>query len=613
MNYEEVIEKAVIGKLVGKSIDQVSKLFNDFSKEILDKAKKRLKKEEFEKFEKDYDLEVSEKIVLKMIAQNLKSTSIWSSEVDFSAALNSKLLKKVFVDLDLYLSPLKNRFDDQENTKRIKRTQLLNDFTKNKIIYGGAGAGKTTLIKKVCSELLENLDFDKFSCPIVIRFREVDYADRNSGSYFGLYNILTQVLGIRIQFPDNQLDSFEFEYRNLLKQTILTFLEENKILLIADGFDEIPSIELKKQIEKEFHQLAVSLKDARFIVTSRNNDFVLKLPNTNNYEICPLNDNQIKSIIKKWLVNQKKADDLYDKIRNSPYYDTTMRPLTLAHLCAIYERRNTIPPKPRYIYDFVLNLLLEIWDQQRSIVRPSNYADFYIEKKKEFLAHLSFFFSFHLAKNVFTSDQIRLCYNKIYKSHNLPPSQAKKVVTELENHTGLLVQIGYNSYQFSHKSLQEFLTAKHINSMPKIPEFDVISELPNEIAIAACLSSSPNFYFERFIRDFNKYNDHFWNVFLNRLIDESPDFNEDPAVIVFFLIASYDSNNPIFVESFKELLVKTNLDITVKPFLRVYSRGQINDSSVGYSHRNIKIPLKQRNYFPSRLIAEGEMAHLIIS
>lgn len=609
MNYEEIIAKTAISKILGKSIDGIHKIFKEHSEGIIKKAKSQLKEKDFEVFQQEYELEVSEAKVLQMIGQNIKSASIWSSEIDFSAALNAKELKKVFVDLDLYLSPLKNRFDEFEKTKKIKRKALTNDFSKNKIIYGGAGAGKTTLIKKIYSELFEELNFEKFTCPVLIRFREVDYTKIKTDSNFGLFQILAQTIGIYIKFPANHLDEFQYEYHNILRQTVISFLDENRILLIVDGFDEIPSIDLKKKVEKEFNQLALSLDNSRFILTSRNNDFILKLPNTQSYEISSLTDAQIKSVIKKWLIKKDKVDDLYEKIRNSPYYDTAMRPLTLSHLCAIYERRQTIPPKPRYIYDFVMNLLIEIWDQQRSIIRPSAYSNFYIEKKKEFLAHLSFFMSVHMERNVFTSEELRICYNKIYKSHSLPAGQSKKVVEEIENHTGLFVQTGYNSFQFSHKSLQEFLTAKHINSDPNN---ELYFNLPNEMAIAVCLSSSPNYFFKEFIRQFKKGDERFWNVFLVRLFDERPDFNEDASVIVFFLMNCFENDNAVFAKIFKKLLIHTNLNITVKPFFRMYEKGQISEDVVGYTLKNLQTPVDKRDYFPSRLFASREIASLLI-
>jgi hypothetical protein len=611
IDYADIIEKKIISQIVDKGIKGVFNLFDKASKNINSKAKKSLKKEDYEYFSKNYDLEIEETNVLRRISYNLKLTNSWSKEIYFNTALKSKTLNKVFVEIDLYLSPLKFRFDESEQTEKVKGSNILKDFNNNKIIFGGAGAGKTTFIKKICSEYLENPSEHLFTCPVVIRFREIDYENHNYSKHFGLFTILIDILGITIKFPLEQIDLFYNEYKNLLKQTIISFLDDCNILLIADGFDEIPDIDIKRRIEKEFNELALGLETSRFILTSRNNDFMLQLPKTDSYEICPLNDSQIKKIIKNWLNDKKKSDDLYEKIKKSPYYDTTMRPLTLSHLCAIYERRKTIPPKPRYIYDFVLSLLLEAWDQQRSIIRPSDYADFYIEKKKEFLANLAFWFTYNLNKNVFTSDEIRKCYNEIHKVHNLPNSQAKKVVVELENHTGLFVQIGYNSFEFSHKSLQEFLAAKHMHSFPKIPERNVLISLPNETAIALSLSSSPNEYFENFIKNFKSYHEDFWNVFLGRLIDESPDFDENPSVLVFFFLAINELKYAVFNKAFMALLEQTNLRITIKPFFKLYSQRFNCGQQTRLTHNNISKSLTERNNLPGTLIANSETLGLL--
>ncbi|MTK53824.1 NACHT domain-containing protein [Paludibacter sp.] len=611
IDYADIIEKKIVPKVVEKGIVSVNKLFKLASKKIIEKARKELPKEDYEYFSDNYDLEIEESFVLRRIADNLKKTNNWAKEIYFNTALTSKRLNKVFVEIDLFLSPLKFRFDESEKTERVKGTTIIKRYDKHKIIYGGAGAGKTTFIKKICTEFLENPDKNPFSCPVVIRFRDIDYSNNNYGNHFGLFPILIDILGIQIKFPIDKIDLFYNEYHSVIKQAVVSFLDDCNILLIADGFDEIPNTSLKNKIEKEFHELSLSLESARFILTSRNNDFILKLPQTEEYEICPLNDNQIKKIIKNWLGDKKQSEDLYEQIRKSPYYDTTMRPLTLSHLCAIYERRKTIPPKPRYIYDFVLNLLLESWDQQRSIVRPSEYADFYIEKKKEFLAHLSYWFSYHLEKNVFSSEDLKKCYNKIYKTHNLPPSQSKKVVIELENHTGLLVQIGYNSYEFSHKSLQEFLTAKYIYSLPKIPEYSILKELPNETAIAICLSSSPNAYFENFIKDYKRYDENFWNIFLDRLVDESPDFNENPSVLVFFFITIKETEIPIFRRTLKALLEHTNLKISISNFNKIYTERIAYKTETRYTHKNISISVADRNNFPGTLIIGNDIVELI--
>lgn len=605
---ETIFTKALVEGLIDKGVKSVSSLFENQIKKVNKIAKIKLKEDEYSYFTENYDLEISEKEVLQHLKSNYNAALTWASEVNFSTAISSKELKNIFVDIDLHLSPLKTRFDTDEKAITTSSKNLLKEFSKNKIIYGGAGAGKTTLIKKLFKDVTEQKK--DFSFPVIIRFRELNYENDNYKNS-GLFKIIIDILGINIRFPDKLVDDFSSEYYYILKNTVVNFFNDCKVILIADGFDEIPDNKLKKRIENDFNTLALELTHSKFLLTSRSNDFQLNLPKTDVYEICSLNDKQIKLLISKWIKSKKKSKELFDKIKTSPYYDTTMRPLTLSHLCAIYERKQTIPPKPRYIYDFVLTLLLESWDQQRNIVRPSNYADFYIEKKKEFLAHLSFWLSFHLSKNIFDSDDIRKCYNKIHKSHSLPTSQAKKVVTELENHTGIFIQTGFNSFQFSHKSLQEFLSAKYLSALPRIPDIEILNKLPNETAILVCLSSNPNYYFQEFNQYFKYYNEQFWVVFFNRLLEEKPDFSENPGVIIFFIKHIWKNRNPLFRKIFLDLLEKTNLKVSIKQFFKTYDPNGTYEDYTSFLLKDIKIPIMERNYYPSTLHLDASTYNLL--
>lgn len=604
---ESILAETITQKVVEKGLSKVNDLINKQMNKISSEVKESLEPKEYNFFKENYNLEISEDLVLSNIKNNLQAADMWADEISFSSAISSKKLQNIFVDIDLYLAPLNTRFDIEEKIETISSKFFLEDFEKNKVIYGGPGAGKTTLVKKIYNDYLGNQSKYNFFFPIVIRFREIDYQRLKKDKPHGFFKILADILGIHIDFPPNYMEKFDLDYNDLLANTIIAFLNDCKVLLILDGFDEIPKKFIKSRIESDLKRLSLSLQESKFILTSRTNDFLLNLTNCETFEICSLDDIQIKLLINKWIVNKTKADDLFEKIKMSPYYDTTMRPLTLSHLCAIYERRKTIPPKPRYIYDFVLHLLLEFWDQQRSIVRASDYADFYIEKKKEFLANLSYWLTAYLGKNVFNSDDIRMCYKKIHKSHNLPASQAKKVVQELENHTGIFVQTGFNSFQFSHKSMQEFLSAKHMSLAQKVPKPSVLINLPNETAILVSLSSFPNYFFELFNKNFKKYHNYFWNTFFDRLIEEKPDFNQDPSVIIFFLNNIWQNENLIFRKYFLLLLENTNLKVGIKSFYKLYnSEGTFTNYS-SFLYKDLSKKLAERSYYPARIYIKSEL------
>jgi predicted NACHT family NTPase len=67
----------------------------------------------------------------------------------------------------------------------------------------------------------------------------------------------------------------------------------------------------------------------------------------------------------KWIRDQSAAERFLVELSKSPYADTAMKPLLLAHLCAIYERIGAIPEQPKVVYRKIVALLLEEWDQER--------------------------------------------------------------------------------------------------------------------------------------------------------------------------------------------------------------------------------------------------------
>ncbi len=607
IDYKGIVAEYVIHNIFDIAIKRVNRVFQDKQEQINSIVKRSIHISEYENYLTEYNLEISEKILIRSIVENIKKSETWSKEVYFNLAINNKSLSRVFVELNLYLSPLKFRYDKEEILDTKESNDILyNIGEENVIILGGPGAGKTTLVKNVFSHYNElKSKKRKYTYPFVLRFRELNYPKPTDVNYkeFGLYSILAKEFGIIIKYPKKYIKFIENEYHQLLKLVVHEFVDSSQMLLIFDGFDEIPSIELKKRIEKDFHELALVLRKSRFILTSRNGELVLRYPNTHTYEICPLTSNQIKLLATNWLENEGEANEVYNQIKSSSYYDATMRPLTLSHLCAIYERRKQIPSTPRDVYKIIIHLLIEKWDEERGIHRPSAYTMFYTDKKIDFLSHISFWISYNLKEAQFTSSNLRKCYNQIHNIYSLPPSQAKKVVTEIESHNGLLIQSGHDMYQFTHKSLQEYLTAKYLIRLGRIPDSKILKELPAETAITISLSSNPNDFFTYFLSHIRDFDIDYWVSMFTRLVEEKPDFTDNPSVIVFFLrMLEIDKENVSIIKSLLyKLISSTNVSISITNLFRTYTRAQEFKYEVILTHKDLNISLKARDYLPGTI------------
>lgn len=479
---------------------------------------------------------------------HVNSINNWAKTISFNDLKQSKLTYNVYIHLDLFVHPRRLWFQNEnEIIEKIDIERIFEKEIKHFIILGQPGAGKTTSMKYLCQKIFLESDFypDKFSMPILVKLREIN-STRNVADSTPIISELINILGLNIDFPEQLKTDASLEERRWIKEKlVINFLEELKALIILDGFDEIFGNFKRNQVLRDISKLASHLKQSSLVVTSRTGDFNYSIDNTKQFEISPLSDDQIKSFAKKWLANEKEAMNFYEKVHNSPFADTAIRPLTLAHLCAIYERIGDIPNKPKTVYKKVVNLLLEEWDQQRTVTRKSNYASFEVDRKFEFLCHLAYILTTKIKKSNFTSDELLQVYYNIFENYDLQKNEAKQVVSELESHTGLILQSGYESYEFAHKSLQEYLTAEYIVRLPNIINNEkIILKIPNELAIATTISSNPSEYFNQLVfQRLMKMTlpNEFMKPFLSRLILEKPDFNNSLS-LGFSLVILYSKH-----------------------------------------------------------------------
>jgi hypothetical protein len=413
------------------------------------------------------------------------------------------------------------------------------------ILLGHPGAGKTTSMKYLCQHLFHNEVFppERFSFPVLIKLRDLHDSKLSPSSM--IVDTIYNILGLKIDYPtDLQKSESSVERKSIKEKVVINALEGLKALLILDGFDELVEERKFDGLIKEIRFLTSNLERSGLILTSRTGDFKYRIDNTVQYEISPLTAEQISKFASRWLKDQKSADDFISKVYESPFADAAIRPLTLAHLCAIYERIGKIPDKPKTIYRKIINLLLEEWDQQRSVRRESKYAHFEVDRKFEFLCQLSYVLTTSLRSTVFSEADLLGVYDRIHDNFDLAANEAHQVISELETHTGLLLQSGYEQFEFAHKSLQEFLTAEHLVKLPSIPRSKkILLSIPNELAIAVTISSSPSEYFSELVlrRLVNEeLSEGFVRSFLSRLFLEKPDFNSSTnlgmALIVLYTL-----------------------------------------------------------------------------
>jgi hypothetical protein len=450
-----------------------------------------------------------------------------------------KPLASTFVDLDLNTRPLRMR--DGAPADRTYRVSRLLSLAQNLVLLGDPGAGKTTSVKRLLNELMVQSRSD-LRIPLLIRLRDLSKEEH-------LLDVILGTLGITID-PEKLTKP---RFRRLQRDVIALALRELGVCLLLDGLDEAHHAALDQLID-EIRTLLLRTDGYRIILTCRTGDFFYSLPNALIVEISPLSGEQVRKFGENWL-GPKKARGLIKQIRSNPYAGSEIRPLTLAQLCAIFERTGRVPEKPKSVYRMIVHLYVQDWDMQRAVKRPSRYANFELDRKQEFLEALAYVLTVRGARATFTHEELREAYGEVCGSFSLPERDAQKVAREIESHTGLVLESGRDEYEFAHKSLQEFLTAQYVSRLPRLPDREILLGLPSELAIAVVLSSDASTQFSGFVRsvlsadgvegeDFHIY--EFTFSFVNRVILERAEFQacRELAAAALVLFAHAYHNKP---------------------------------------------------------------------
>lgn len=499
------------------------------------------------------------------VREHLTILSRWAADVSFRELWKSKSLSSSFVDLDLHLGTRRERVEANEESPL--RVSDLVDHRGHVVLLGDPGAGKTTSLKRVAAKSLERIsNGSDGQVPVLIRLREFAESDT-------LFGAIIAHLGIHIQFREPER---ERQFRKKLEQRLVAqAIEEIPFYFLIDGLDEIhPAARLS--VIEDLRYLLLRLDESRVVLTCRIADYQYHLERSKVYTLESLRSPQVQQFAIRWL-GKDRAPEFLTKIRDNPYAGTEIKPLTLAHLCAIYERTGTVPEKPKTIYRKIVRLLLEEWDEQRSVRRFSRYPNFETDQKEEFLEAIAYELTVSAHRSSFSEADLRNAYAKTYQKFRLPHEELAKVMREIESHSGLLLESAYEQYEFAHKSIQEYLTASYILKLPSIPA-DLSFGIPNEMALAVALSSDPTGYLATVIFGIvakqRSSMQSFSVPFVQRLLVEKAEFVFSPRLgILLTLLYSetyYPENQIPEVEA-----LDTRLEIL--PF---YAHSQLRDSVV---------------------------------
>jgi hypothetical protein len=357
---------------------------------------------------------------------------------------------KAFETGEAYESSYRNRNQSEQGAQPGKDVANQHPYL---MVLGGPGMGKTTFLRKVGLEALKQGqgEYDHILIPVFLELRQCREAKD-----------LDVKAKIAEEFNNCGLDRYEDCTEQLLKN--------GKLLILLDGLDEVP-IDLLPIMTRAIQNLVDRYDKNRFIVSCRI-AFYRSFETFRRFKdiaIADFSPPQMESLIRNWFQSHGRLEwgqRCWAKLTSDehrPTLELAKNPLFLTLVCILFQEDGELPNNRTTLYADALDVLLKKLDSAKQIERSRIYKKMdgkcrglMLEQiaYDNFTANRLFFQKTEIAQ------QIEMVLKELLREEG--PIDGEGVLQEVSEHHGLLVNRYNDVFSFSHLTIQEFLTAKHI-------------------------------------------------------------------------------------------------------------------------------------------------------
>ena len=334
--------------------------------------------------------------------------------------------------------------------KKIKATEEGDAFIEKNprvVILGRPGAGKTTFLK----------------------FLALSYCDK---SVFARTKLEKSYLPIYVHLPQlarEGMDVVEHISDALCKRTsahatgfYVRLLEIGACTVFFDSLDEVAG-DLRKGLVSNLKEFCKLYPKARVVISCRTADYAQVFENFAEVELARLTKEGVASVIRAWFGRDtNKAEKLLHLLSNDvAVASLTETPLLLCLLCIQFKNDLVLPKKRTELYRRCVDALLRDWDTTRGFRRDSAYAQLSDDKKEKIFEALAGEFSRDSIEYEFSEARVLGSISNEIARFSLETNDSKGILTEIENHHGIVEKCSAETYQFSHGTMQEYFAARH--------------------------------------------------------------------------------------------------------------------------------------------------------
>ncbi len=252
-------------------------------------------------------------------------------------------------------------------------------------------------------------------------------------------------------------------------------LRAGRALLLVDGLDEVPGAD-REEAQQWLAALLRRFPETRCVATVRPLAVEPDWLATEGFEelrLLPMRDDDIQTFVASWHRAARQDGDDIDHIHelerdllrqfqlNHTLRDLARTPLLCAVICALHRKRQGFLPETRFrLYQSALEMLLGNRDVRRRVGTPDG-IDMSVEEHHQILQRFAVWLvrcgQLELTREQ-AAPQLESALSGMARVRE--QGSAEDILTHLRNRSGLLQERADDSFQFIHRTFQDFLAAK---------------------------------------------------------------------------------------------------------------------------------------------------------
>jgi formylglycine-generating enzyme required for sulfatase activity/3',5'-cyclic AMP phosphodiesterase CpdA/energy-coupling factor transporter ATP-binding protein EcfA2 len=331
------------------------------------------------------------------------------------------------------------------------------------LLQGGAGMGKTTLVKHLAYTISHGTGEPSLRgyLPVLVFLKQL----------WPLYEKKLSVKGDSVDF-ESILEEYLSERRCPLPMDVIhDYLAQDRALLLLDGLDEVPE-DLRSHLVDTIASFRFAHKQNRFLLTGRPHGVTGRVKERFGkylHNIEPLDQPKIERFISDWFreicgratgqAEMTAAEMIADIFMNEYVSVFTQNPLLLTAVCILYQDKKRLPEQRADLYGRVVANLLS-----KRFQAPGD-------------RHKRFRFASYLMRLAFHMQEQNLRSMEPYKAKEIlreffaqgeGEDQAEYrhridlLFGEVEPQCGLLKRLSGGEVEFFHLTFQEFMAARYM-------------------------------------------------------------------------------------------------------------------------------------------------------